>query len=126
MAGGGGSGGVSGDGGGDGAVHMNGVLVHAAAGKICAVGDGSVVVAVEVVVVVAAAAAAAAAAAVGTCPGTGSLAGDSGGKWCGNPAVAVEFPACAAGNATTVHAEDRYGEGQEVLQAEMGSMGNPH
>jgi hypothetical protein len=75
AAGGGGSGGVSGDDGGDGAVHMNGVLGHAAAGKICAVGDGSVVVAVEVVVV-AVVAVAAAAAAVGTCPGTGSLVGD--------------------------------------------------
>ena len=72
-AGGGGSGGVSGDDGGDGVVHTSGVLVHAAAGKICAVGGGSVVVVVEVAVVVAAAAAAVA---VGTYPGTGSLAGD--------------------------------------------------
>lgn len=69
-AGGGGSGGVSGDDDGDGAVHMSGVLVHAAAGKICAVGGGSVVVVVAAVV------AAAAAAAVGTYPGTGSRAGD--------------------------------------------------
>ena len=48
------------------------------------------------------------------------------GAWSGNPGVAVGFPACAAGNATTVHAEDRCGEEQEVPQAEMGSTGNPH
>lgn len=120
-AGGGDSGGVSGDDGGDDAVHMNGVPVHAdaVAGKICEVGGGSVVVAAEV-------AAVAAAVAVGTRPGTGSLAGDSEGAWSGNPGVAVGFPACAAGNATTVHAEDRCGEEQEVPQAEMGSTGNPH
>jgi hypothetical protein len=70
VAGGDGSGGVSGDDDGGGAVHMNGVPVHAAAaGKIYAVGGGSVVVVAEVVAVVAAAA-------VGKHPGTGSLAGD--------------------------------------------------
>jgi len=67
---------VSGDDGGDGAVHTSGVLVHAAAGMICAVGGGSVVVVVVEVEVAVVAAAAAAAVAVGTYPGTGSLAGD--------------------------------------------------
>jgi hypothetical protein len=50
----------------------------------------------------------------------------SGGARRGNPDVAVEFPACAAGNATAVHAEDRCGEGQEAPKEERGSMGIPH
>lgn len=62
---------MSWDDGGNGAVHTSGVLVRAAAGKICAVGGGSVVVVVVEVAVVAAAAVA-----VGTYPGTGSLVGD--------------------------------------------------
>lgn len=88
------------------------------AGKACAACGGSVVVAVVV--------AAVAVAAADRHPEIGSLVGGPGDAWSGHPGVAVEFPAYAAGSATTVHAGDRYEYELELVEAKRGSMEIPH
>jgi hypothetical protein len=45
-----------------------------------------------------------------------------GDAWSGRPGVVAEFPAYAAGSATTVHAGDRYEYGLELVEAKRVSM----
>lgn len=52
------------------------------------------------------------------------LSSTLGGAWSGHPDAAAASPACAAGNATTVHAGDRYEE-LEPLEAKKGSTEIP-